>query len=194
MNQKTRFALGLTSLLAVLLVAACVNDDRAEAGEAKGNGSESVSLSIAASGACQPLAELSALDDRTPVVLQPMMAWHQKQNMMKHLVAIQRITGALVTQDWDEIDSAATLIESSAQMQQMCEHMGAATEGFTDVALDFHRRADEIGVAARAKDSAAVLRATSNTLQACTGCHATYRQEVVDATTWEQRARKLQGE
>ncbi len=134
-----------------------------------------------------PVDELAKLDTRTPVPLQPMMAWHQKQNMMEHLVAIQRITDGLAREDWAEIASAAALIESSPQMQQMCQHMGAGADGFTELALDFHRRADGIGEAARARDGAAVLRATATTLQACTGCHATYRQEVVDTATYQAR-------
>jgi cytochrome c556 len=116
-----------------------------------------------------------------------MMAWHQKQNMMEHLVAIQRITAALAGEDWDEIAAAAALVETSPQMQQMCEHMGAGAEGFTELALEFHRRADAIGEAARAHDGPEVLRATSTTLEACTSCHASYRQEVVDAATWQAR-------
>jgi hypothetical protein len=137
---------------------------------------------------CAPIAELDALDPRTPVPLQPMMAWHQKQNMQEHLVAIQRITAGLAREDWDEVASASALIESSPQMQQMCRHMGAGADGFTELALDFHRRADAIGEAARARDTQAVLRATSHTLQACTSCHSTYRQDVVDAETWTERA------
>jgi hypothetical protein len=73
-------------------------------------------------------------------------------------------------------------------MQQMCQHMGAGAEGFTEMALDFHRRADAIGEAARAHDRAAVLRAMSNTLRSCTGCHAAFRQEIVDPTTWRARS------
>lgn len=140
-----------------------------------------------AASACAPVADLDAMDTRTPVPLQPRMAWHQKQNMMQHLVAIQRITEGLVGEDWEEIAQASTLIESSPQMQMMCQHMGAGAEGFTEQALEFHRRADAIGVAARAHDGAGVLRATSNTLQACTACHATYRQDVVDTATWQAR-------
>lgn len=140
------------------------------------------------SRACQPTAELAGLDHRTAVPLQPMMAWHQKQNMMEHLVAIQRITDGLAREDWEEVASASALIESSPQMQQMCQHMGAGAQGFTEMALDFHHRADAIGEAARAHDTAAVMRATSNTLQSCTGCHAAFRQEVVSATEWQQRA------
>ena len=33
-----------------------------------------------------PAAEMAALDHRSLVPLLPMMAWHQKQNMMEHLV------------------------------------------------------------------------------------------------------------
>lgn len=131
--------------------------------------------------------QLAKMDPRRPVPLQPMMAWHQKQNMMEHLVAVQRITEALSREDWDGVAEAAKLIESSPRMQQMCRHMGSGAEGFTELALDFHRRADAIGVAAKAKDGKAVLQATSNTLQACTSCHAAYRQDVVDAATWEAR-------
>jgi hypothetical protein len=142
----------------------------------------------AASGdACQPISELNALDPRRPVPLQPMMAWHQKQNMQDHLEAIQRIVEGLTREDWEAIGDASARIESSPQMQQMCEHMGAGADGFTEMALDFHRKADAIGEAADARDAQAVLRATSDALQACTSCHSTYRQEIVDAETWTSR-------
>lgn len=142
---------------------------------------------VASTDACAPIEQLNAMDTRRPVPLQPMMAWHQKQNMMEHLVAIQRITDGLAREDWEEIARASALIESSPQMQQMCQHMGAGAEGFTELALDFHRRADAIGAAARAHDGPGVLRATASTLQACTSCHATFRQEIVDAPTWQAR-------
>jgi hypothetical protein len=131
------------------------------------------------------MVELAGMDHRTPVPLQPMMAWHQKQNMMEHLVAIQRIVDGVAREDWDEVARASALIETSPQMQQMCRHMGAGAEGFTEAALDFHHRADAIGQAAKASDGPAVLAATSHALQACTGCHAAYRQDVVDASRWQ---------
>lgn len=136
---------------------------------------------------CAAAEELARMDTRRPVPLQPMMAWHQKQNMMEHLVAIQRITDGLAREDWDEVAAASALIEPSPQMERMCEHMGAGADGFTEAALDFHRRAVAIGEGARAHDGPATLRATAHTLEACTGCHATYRQEVMDAASWEQQ-------
>ena len=131
--------------------------------------------------------DLNALDPRTPVPLQPMMAWHQKQNMQEHLVAIQRITSSLAAEDWAGVVDGASRIESSPQMQMQCEHMGAGADGFTELALDFHRRADAISEAAGRQDAQAVLAATAHTLEACTTCHATYRQDVLDAETWNRR-------
>ncbi len=136
--------------------------------------------------ACQPTLELAELDGRRPVPLQPVMAWHQKQSMMDHLVTIQKITAALAEENWDAIASAAAQIQTSPQMQQTCQHMGAGADGFTELALDFHRRADGIGLAASKHDAKAVLNATSSTLQACTGCHGTFRQHVVDAAEWQR--------
>ena len=143
--------------------------------------------------ACAPQAELDRMDPRKPVPLQPMMAWHQKQNMQDHLVAIQQITDALARDDWDAIARAASRIEASPQMQRMCQHMGAGAEGFTPLALDFHKRAEAIAPAARAKDAKAVLKATAHTLAACTSCHATYRQEIVSAEVWQQRTGSTHG-
>jgi hypothetical protein len=62
--------------------------------------------------------------------------------------------------------------------------MGAGAPGFTEQALNFHHTADTIATAARQHDRAAVMRALASTLQTCTGCHATFRQSVVDDATW----------
>ena len=158
-------------------------EDAVQAAEGSAAGPESESSSQKSDA----VAELGTLDYRRPLPLQPMMAWHQKQNMMEHLVAIRQITQGLAEDDWEAITAASATLGSSPQMLQMCEHMGAGAEGFTELALEFHQRADAIGRAAEARDSAEVLRATSHTLEACTSCHATYRQDVVDATTWEAR-------
>ena len=56
------------------------------------------------------------MDTRRPVPLQPMMAWHQKQNMMEHLVAIQGITDGLAREDWVAITEASARIERTSLM------------------------------------------------------------------------------
>lgn len=170
-----------------LVFSACEKQQAATPATEVESAIDQTASSATSSDACAALEQLAAMDDRRPVPLQPMMAWHQKQNMMEHLVAIQRITDALAREDWEGVAAASALIESSPQMQMMCQHMGAGAEGFTELALDFHRRADAIGAAAKAQDGTAVLRATAHTLEACTSCHATYRQDVVDAETWQAR-------
>ncbi len=123
-------------------------------------------------------------DTRRPLFLQPMMAEHQKQNMREHLAAVQAIVAAVGRDDMDAVTTAVSRIGYSEAMGRMCEHMGAATPGFNAVALEFHRTADTIAEAARRGDRAGVLSALDRTLQTCVGCHAAYRQEVVDEATW----------
>ncbi len=167
-------------ILSLVLLAACQAEPKAELPQ-KQDAPVAPAVAVTPDSAIQ---DLNRMDTRTPVPLQPMMAWHQKQNMQDHLVAIQEIVSAAAAQDWERIIKASARIESSPQMAQMCQHMGAGAPGFTDMALDFHSRADAIGVAAKAKDIQTVLEATSYTLEACTACHAQYRQDVVDAATW----------
>jgi len=129
-------------------------------------------------------AKLASMDGRTALPLLPMMANHQKQNMRDHLIAVQEIVAAVGAKDFDSVSGSASRIGFSAQMGRMCEHMGAGAAGFTDLALKFHHTADKIGEAAKAHDSESVLRALSDTLEVCTSCHQTYRQQVVDDTAW----------
>ncbi len=70
-------------------------------------------------------------------------------------------------------------------MVRMCEMMGAATPGFTAMALNFHHTADTIAVAATRREKNAVLAALGRTLAVCTGCHANFRQKLVYEATWK---------
>jgi cytochrome c556 len=133
-------------------------------------------------------AVLDAMDTRVPVPLLPMMANHQKQNMRDHLQAVQTIVAAAGAGDFPAIARAAATIGYSEQMGQMCSHMGAGAPGFTEQALRFHHTADRISDAARQRDMPGVLGALGNTLATCTGCHATFKQKLVDDTTWASLA------
>jgi hypothetical protein len=127
---------------------------------------------------------LDRLDARTPVPLLPMMANHQKQNMREHLEAVQEIVVALAAEDFEGVARASARIGFSEQMGQMCTHMGAGAPGFTEQALEFHHTADRISAAARERDRARVLAELGATLRTCTGCHAAWKQRVVDEPTW----------
>jgi hypothetical protein len=127
-----------------------------------------------------------ARDSRTPLFLLPMMAQHQKEQMRDHLLAIQEIIEAASREGWQDIEASAGRIGYSESMATMCDHMGAATPGFSEVALRFHRTADLIAEAARAHDTNGVLKQTAATVAVCTGCHATYKQEIVDEAEWQR--------
>jgi hypothetical protein len=134
------------------------------------------------------VAVLDSMDTRVPVPLLPMMANHQKQNMRDHLHAVQDIVVAVGAGDLDAIARAAATIGYSVQMGQMCSHMGAGAPGFTEQALRFHHTADKISEAARERDMPGVLGALGATLATCTGCHATFKQKIVDETAWSSLA------
>ncbi|WP_170319814.1 cytochrome c [Polyangium spumosum] len=145
--------------------------------------------SAAPSSSARPGTAFDALDGmdvRKPVPLLPMMANHQKQNMRDHLVAVQEIIVAAASNDFAGVERAASRIGSSEQMGRMCSHMGAAAPGFTDQALAFHRTADTVAEAARKGDKDAVMSALGRTLATCTGCHAAWKQQVVDESTWQR--------
>jgi DNA-binding GntR family transcriptional regulator len=126
------------------------------------------------------------MDTRTPLPLTATMAAHQKTNMRDHLAAVQEIVAALAAGDMPAVREAARRIGYSDAMAQMCRHMGTGAPGFTDMALTFHRTADTIADAAGRGDRQAATAALAATLGTCVGCHAVYRQQVVDETTWQR--------
>lgn len=139
---------------------------------------------------------LDRLDKRAPVPLLPEMANHQKQSMRDHLVAVQEVIAALATDDYPAIQRAAGRLGFSEQMGRMCTHMGAGAPGFTELALEFHHTADRIVTAAHDRNRTRVLTELGNTLRICTACHAAWKQQVVDAPTWQKlssSARPTQG-
>jgi hypothetical protein len=113
-----------------------------------------------------------------------MMANHQRQNMRDHLAAVQEIVAAVAAKDFSGVEKAAVRIGFSEQMGMMCQHMGAGAPGFTEAALGFHHTADSISSAAKRKDAEQVLSALSATLSTCTSCHSTFKEKVVDDSTW----------
>src|SRR5687768_392040 len=137
---------------------------------------------------CSAQQALDQLDARAPVPLLPMMANHQKQNMRDHLLAVQQIVAAVATGDFATIEKAAGRIGFSEQMGQMCKHMGSGAPGFTEAALRFHHDADKIAEAARKRDAKQVLTLLGQTLSQCTGCHETYKQNVVSEPEWVDAA------
>ncbi len=133
-----------------------------------------------------PHQPLSAGDNRRPLPLLARMAEHQRESMRDHLAAVQEILAALSTNDFPGVERAALRIGYSEQMGRMCSRMGSGAPGFNELALNFHHTADTIGTAAKQHSADAILKAVSATLQTCVGCHATYRQEIVDEATWEK--------
>jgi len=131
---------------------------------------------------------MPSMDKRTPLPLTEMMANHQKEQMRDHLRVVQEIAASLAVEDYDASARSASRISWSTQQAAMCKHMGAGAPGFADVGEQFHRAADKIMDAARTHDRVGVAAALGSTLTNCTGCHDTYRQEIVDEASFEKLA------
>jgi hypothetical protein len=124
--------------------------------------------------------------ERRPLPLLPMMAEHQKQMMRDHLGAVQEVVTALSLDDFDGVETAAARLGYSDEVGKVCNHLGAASPAFTGQALAFHHLADGIASAAREHSRDRVLVELSTTLHACRACHAQWKQEIVDQSTWDR--------
>jgi cytochrome c556 len=176
--------LSLSLVIAVVGPFACKSAEPRTDTAAAGPVGSSAAPAPPAMGECAPQAALDRMDTRGSVPLLPMMANHQKRNMRDHLVAVQEIVAALATSDFAAIERSAGRIGYSEQMGAMCTHMGAGAPGFTEQAIAFHKTADGIAAAAKSRDGNAVLSALGTTLKTCTGCHATWKQKIVDEATF----------
>lgn len=173
----------LVLAITLVTVGACRNEGpRAE----PSTGAPPAGAATAPAGACSAQQALDRMDTRGPVPLLPMMANHQKQMMRDHLVSVHGVVDGLARDDFGAVESAARKSGYSEQMGMTCSHMGTGAPGFTEQALTFHKSADTIADAAQKKDRDGVLRALAATLGTCVGCHATYKQQIVDERTWAQ--------
>lgn len=176
----TRLPLALS--LASLALAGC--NRGAPAAEAPAPAAAAAPSPQPAAAAASAVEAAAHLDTRIPVPLLPMMAQHQKQQMRDHLAAVQAIIAAAAKNDFAAVAAATRRIGYSEEEAQECTHMGAGAPGFTQVAISFHRTADTIAEAAKKKDRGAVLAALDATLSRCVGCHAAFKQQIVDEATW----------
>lgn len=114
-------------------------------------------------------------DNRISLKLKPMQKQHQLKNMRSHLEAIQKITGLLANENYEEASVVAyQKLGSTTEMKMMCSSFGNKT--FENLGLDFHKSADTLSEVLKTKDSKASLEALSTTINYCVQCHATYRQ------------------
>jgi hypothetical protein len=112
------------------------------------------------------------------------MADHQRRSMREHLEAITGIVTALAADDFSAVEREALRLGSSKQMERMCTHMGSGAPEFAEQALAFHRMADRIAETAAARDPKRTLTEVGATLQACTSCHAQWKQRIVNEAEW----------
>lgn len=123
--------------------------------------------------------KVSSLDKRRPVKMTEEMAEHQLKNMRDHLESITAIVVAMGTRDFKKMEKESTRLASSPKMKLMCENMGKATPGFTQMGLVLHSTADKLVHAAKKKDYGLFVKKLGATLRTCTSCHSAFKQKIV---------------
>ena len=118
-------------------------------------------------------------DNRKPVKMTAAMGEHQLRNMRDHLEAVAAIVKAMTTKDFKRMEIESIRLGSSPEMKTMCNKMGKATPGFTDMGLALHSTADKLVHAAKKKDYNLFVKELGATLQTCTSCHSSFKQEIV---------------
>lgn len=122
---------------------------------------------------------MSSSGNRRSVKMTKEMAKHQLRNMRNHLEAITAIVAAMVNKDFKKMEKESLRLASSPKMKMMCNNMGKATPGFTKMGLALHSTADLLVHAAKNKDYDLFVKKLGATLQTCTSCHSSFKQEIV---------------
>ena len=125
------------------------------------------------------IVQVTAVDSREPVKMTKEMAEHQLKNMRDHLEVITAIVDAMADKNFEEMRKESVRLASSPEMKKMCNNMGKATPGFTEMGLALHSAADGLVHAAKKKNYDKFVKNLGATLHTCTSCHSSFKQEIV---------------
>ena len=114
-------------------------------------------------------------DNRISLKLNPQMKQHQLMNMRSHVAAVKSIIDLLSDNQFDKAAKVAHLkLGLTEEMRKMCTSF--ENKEFTNMGLEFHKSADNLGEVLKTRDKDKSLQALSVTMNYCVDCHATFRQ------------------
>ncbi len=119
-----------------------------------------------------------ALDERVELKLPPHIKVKQKAGMRVHMDTLSEIVLALSENDFKKAAKTASEKlgwnkDESAQCRKMSKMAGE--EGFYELGMAVHKKADELAAYAAAEDKDNALRAFSELVNNCNACHKTFR-------------------
>ena len=144
---------------------------------AESNSAHSYNMSLLNSGTT--IEEITNGDKRKPVIMTKKMAKHQLKNMREHLEALTEIIEAMGKTNFKKMQYAAQKLASTSQMNKLCNNMGKATPGFTEMGRALHQSADKLVHFAKQKNYGEFVKGLGATMRTCTSCHASFKQKVV---------------
>lgn len=93
------------------------------------------------------------------------------------------LTAAIMNEDWDEMERAGKAIADHPkapleERKQIVAHLGEQASAFVAYDRTVHDAAMTLAQAAVQRDLASVNREYATMIEACSGCHADFRNEV----------------
>lgn len=125
-------------------------------------------------GAAGEEAAPAAVDSRYPVPVTPEEALRQKAEMRDNLIALRLTLEALSKDDFPTVEKMLKLLRHH---DSPAPRPGLDTEVYRKLDAGFQGAVEKAAVAARARDTKAVLHELGATVAFCQSCHQALRQE-----------------
>ena len=120
----------------------------------------------------------SASDSRIPLNLPPAVRETMNQTMREHLEALQKIVAAMAGGKYSEAASLAhEELGFPKHHQVMQREQGAVfPKRYQEMAMDHHRKAEELAKALSSGEMDKILPAFDQTITGCVNCHRVFKQ------------------
>ncbi|TAK09923.1 MAG: hypothetical protein EPO39_01155 [Candidatus Manganitrophaceae bacterium] len=117
-------------------------------------------------------------DSRVPLNLPPAVREVMDQTMREHLEALQKILAAMAGGKYDEAASLAhEELGFPKHHQVMQREQGAVfPKRYQEMAMDHHRKAEDLAKALSSKEMNKILPALDQTIIGCVNCHRVFKQ------------------
>lgn len=118
-----------------------------------------------------------ALDNRTPLQLEPEIREVLLQTMRGHLEALEAIIAALAEGNFEVADRTAREKLGFAEHHRVMrrEKRAAFPEGYQELAMAHHQAAEDLAAAIPSRDLKTILPELDRTVKACVACHQAYK-------------------
>ncbi len=120
----------------------------------------------------------STSDSRVPLNLPPAVREVMNQTMREHLETLQKIVAEMAGGRYDEAASLAHEELGFPKHHQIMQREQGAVfpKRYREMAMDHHRKAEDLAKALSSKEMNKILPALDQTIIGCVNCHRVFKQ------------------